>query len=140
MINIYDPKHKHHALWKQLMQNLLDGNEPLKVEVEFSGGSVQTASIDHNGMPTCAWSENVAYRIKPKMKVLVVNGNVFKFQEPATYVECNHPYWLASVSGVDARINVHQPLTDKQLELGIVHLTEAAAKEHSEVLKKICKL
>jgi hypothetical protein len=139
-MKIFEKDHPHHTMWRQLTNNLVDGNQPLTLQ-RFHRGEWLPVKNDYNGFPETCWVESSQYRIKPKQKILVVDGLVFAYPQPfSDTLKFGQEYYTADIIEVEVRTNYTQRAADKHVNMGIVHLTLDAAKEHAEVLKKICKL
>lgn len=63
-MNVSDPKHIHHAIWREHVQSVLDGS-PKSVEYYAAAGWV---GIDSGcvGVAYCTWHPTVQYRLTPR--------------------------------------------------------------------------
>lgn len=87
----------------------------------------------------CSWSELTEYRRKPKM---IKVGNL-EFPEPEkTALKDNQRYYYPvfhSVGGYAEDVWNDHPFDLERLKNGGIHLTEEAAKAHSEVILSLTK-
>lgn len=141
-LKVSDVMHPHTNIWRQCFFNLIAGNEPLIIQVQPTP-DMPWSSITNNvdGMPATNWSAYSNHRIKPKQKTLVVNDKTYSYPQPFSgTLQYGKEYYTAEFIDVERRTNYTQCAADKHVAMGIVHLTSEAAREHSEVLKKIFQL
>lgn len=125
------------------MQNLLDGKDPLIIET-FLYDSVQYGISEivpnnGNGMPDTNWLCNLGYRVR-----LVVNGVEYSYPKPFSgELLMNQVYYFPHLGNGNFIKTTNkycmQAISFTRVSNGVVHLTPEAAKEHTEVLKKICE-
>lgn len=71
-MNINNPKHPHHAIWREHVQSVLDDSENPKIvqyqTVDTLGGPYRWANTEYalSGVAKCVWGETGQYRIKPR--------------------------------------------------------------------------
>lgn len=86
-MNISDKNHPHHAVWREHVQSVLDG-EPKVVQVKVECCEWEDLSFCYAGVVDALWRETNQYRIKPRtitrtitypepMKVAPKVGDVF---------------------------------------------------------------
>lgn len=116
---VHDPRHPHHAVWREYTQSLLDG-KPKRVEVKPEQGCWQPAGIDPH------WVSHQEYRIaRPMLKL--------SYEVPMPVTEAlatNSGYWLADPT--DNRPRQQRWCNDSDdlqwLRAGLIYLTESDAQ------------
>lgn len=141
MLYVYDNKHRHHELWKNVMQSLVDDSKLTTIQMKIRSGDDWIDTKNNlDGTPSALWSENIEYRIKPERVKLVVNGVEYSYPRPFSgKVGFKQKYYMVHMLNSESDYsNYDEDTGEGHVAMGIVHLTPEAAKEHTEVLKKIC--
>ncbi|TDB42647.1 hypothetical protein [Photorhabdus luminescens] len=131
-------KHVHAELMMQYAQDALKTNEPWKLWEMYDDANELWEDIFHH--PN--WNPDFKYRRKPETEMITV-GKV-SFPKPVDYkLEYNDEYFMldltTTISSIRKLIWKNDICDNRFLELGIIHLTKEAAKQHAEALIKINK-
>jgi hypothetical protein len=143
MIPIYNPEHPHHAVWREYTESLLV-DEPVTVQVLDFGVWCDAAENCISGLIAVNYNTGYAYRIKPKEKIVIINGVEYTYPKPFSgKLLHNQEYYILDLANncVDInRSNFNADRGENHVASGLVHLTANAAKEHLEVMQQILKL
>ena len=128
--------HKHAALMLQYAQDAAETDRPWeRWEVKVNNGEW----CELNGNPN--WVDDWGYRRKPQ----VIRVGQHEFPEPIKEApEEGTVYWTIEVDGWNGFYVEHykwlQNGEDEScIRQGLIHLTEAAAQTHADVLNAICR-
>lgn len=115
-MNIWQPEHPHHAVWREYTQSFLDG-KPKSLEVNVGPGWQSTS------LPS--WDKEYQYRIA--RPVLTVSYTVPMPVKEA--LEVGQDYWLAGSSGFATCRSWYGHEADSiWLKKGRIHLTREDAQ------------
>ena len=129
--------HKHAALMLQYAQDAAETTRPWE-RWEYKLHGEPWFECESNPK----WSENIRYRRKPQ----VIRVGRHEFPEPISEaLEIGMKYWFISFSEdlgefAPFRVPWNGDKVDKAyLDGRVIHLTEASAQAHADVLNAICR-
>lgn len=132
-MNISDKNHPHHAVWREHVQSVLDG-EPKEVQWRDSENCEWLgAPIDASGVVCLAWAISRQYRIKPRTITRTIN-----YPEPMKVApEFKTKYWFinaAGLYGIDLSTWMENTMDFEVFKRGMAFATEADAKAAAQAI------
>lgn len=130
-MNVSDPKHPHHAVWREHVQSVLDG-APKGVEYLYCGTTwVEAAYGSIDGISEVSWSPSSNYRIARPMVTRTITYPAPMTVAPAygtTYWTINTIHGTDEISWADDRID------KTYLRSGMCWATEVGAIEAAKAI------
>lgn len=134
-MNIYNPEHRHHKVWKEFTESTLTGT-PLELQLKMVSAE-RWIDSKYKDVFKFSWSEDFEYRIKPNVNQYVINDEIFECVIPFSgELSENQNYWIANFNGlVTGKKNYNPDCGVNDVNTKRVHLRQAAAEAHAKVIQ-----
>lgn len=132
-MNISDKNHPHHAVWREHVQSVLDG-EPKVVQSRHDvNGYWEDFNMSEKGVCNASWLPEVEYRIKPRTIIRTIT-----YPEPMKVApKRDQKYWFISAAGfngIDWTCWQNKKMDCEIFERGMCFATEADAKAAAQAI------